>query len=104
MGKTTLDSALESFENDPSEDSAHQLITTAQEYTRAGMIGITEFSECLDKALECLRGERLSLRCARKCIDALSEGWGADEEEKAAKEIEPIIRDFYMKQKGISRG
>lgn len=31
---------------------------------------------------------------ARECVAALSDGWGAEEEERAAAEIEPIISKY----------
>lgn len=32
---------------------------------------------------------------AKKIIDQLSDGWGEEEDRRAAKEIEPILSDAY---------
>lgn len=32
------------------------------------------------------------IEIARKCIAEISDGWGEQEDEKAAREIEPVIR------------
>ena len=55
-------------------------------------------AELEDELLK-MAGQSVSMRVAHACVAEISDGWGADEEDACARQIEPIIRAALIEAK-----